>query len=201
MQLSAIEGDDDVGKTALVATGAVAWSTAVESDHAPNQENHMKRVITAMLFALTAFLLTMAGTPTPAHAQATTTTTNVTFPFNTVIVNPCTGEPIAFTGENHFVIHTTATPSGTFQTTIHSNLQNVSGVGTVTGTTYRAVISNKQTTVFTAAGGQVNTIVGNFHIVGPGAGNNFILHNTVHVTVNPNGEATAEVENFFAECR
>jgi hypothetical protein len=160
----------------------------------------MKRAI-AMLFAFTAFLLTMVQSAAPARAQAATTTTNVTFPFNVVIPNPCTGEAIAFTGENHFVIHTTATPSGTFETTIHSNLQNVSGVGTVTGAIYRAVISNKQTTVLTAAAGQVNTLIGNFHIIGPGAGNNFILHNTVHVTINPNGEATADVVNFFAECR
>ena len=46
-----------------------------------------------------------------------------------------------------------------------------------------------------------STYINNFRIVGQGNGNNFLVHETYHVTVNANGEATAYVDNFRVECR
>jgi hypothetical protein len=44
-------------------------------------------------------------------------------------------------------------------------------------------------------------VSGNVHVNGPGPGNNFMLHNTVHITVNANGTARATQENLFSTCR
>jgi hypothetical protein len=38
-------------------------------------------------------------------------------------------------------------------------------------------------------------------VVGQGRGNNFLLHHTLHVSVNSNGELTATIDNFWVECR
>ena len=45
------------------------------------------------------------------------------------------------------------------------------------------------------------TFVNNFRIVGQGTDNNFLVHQTFHVTVNANGMLTALVNNFSVECR
>jgi hypothetical protein len=151
-------------------------------------------VLPVIAFGL--FALVGAGS---ARAQATTTTTNIEFPLDVTLDNPCTGEPIAFSGRGHLVIRTTATPSGVFTTTVHSNLQDVSGVGAVSGATFHFQAAG--TTTITAAPAQETTIVNDFRVIGPGPGNNFLVHNTTHLTIDANGVATATVDNTFATCR
>jgi hypothetical protein len=41
----------------------------------------------------------------------------------------------------------------------------------------------------------------NFRIIGQGSGNNFLIHENFHVTINPNGTVTAFVDNFSVDCR
>ena len=41
----------------------------------------------------------------------------------------------------------------------------------------------------------------NFRIIGQGPGNNFLVHETFHVTINANGVVTATVDNFSVECK
>ena len=45
------------------------------------------------------------------------------------------------------------------------------------------------------------TLVNNFRIIGQGAGNNFLLHETFHITVNANGELTAVADNYSVDCK
>jgi hypothetical protein len=45
------------------------------------------------------------------------------------------------------------------------------------------------------------TYVNNFRIIGQGPGNNYLIHNNFHYTINANGELTAWVDNFSAECK
>jgi hypothetical protein len=50
--------------------------------------------------------------------------------------------------------------------------------------------------------GQFNqTFVNNFRIIGQGPGNNFLLHETFHLTVNANGELTTIHDNFSVDCK
>ena len=43
--------------------------------------------------------------------------------------------------------------------------------------------------------------VNNFRIIGQGTGNNFLVHEIVHLTINANGTATNYVDNFSIECK
>jgi hypothetical protein len=50
--------------------------------------------------------------------------------------------------------------------------------------------------------GQFNqTFVNNFRIIGQGPGNNFLVHENFHLTINANGEVTATHDNFSVECK
>ena len=44
------------------------------------------------------------------------------------------------------------------------------------------------------------TGVNNFRMIGPGPGNNYLVHETFHVTVNANGDTTVVHDNFSVEC-
>jgi hypothetical protein len=43
--------------------------------------------------------------------------------------------------------------------------------------------------------------VNNFRIIGQGKGNNFLVHENLHLTINANGVATAVHDNFSIDCR
>src|SRR5215467_3765370 len=45
------------------------------------------------------------------------------------------------------------------------------------------------------------TLVNNFRIIGQGTGNNFLVHETFHITVNADGTMTAFVDNFSVDCK
>ena len=45
------------------------------------------------------------------------------------------------------------------------------------------------------------TFINNFRIIGQGSGNNFLVHETFHVTINANGSVTAFLDNFSIDCR
>jgi hypothetical protein len=44
-------------------------------------------------------------------------------------------------------------------------------------------------------------MVNNFRIIGQGTGNNFLVHETFHITVNADGTMTASVDNFSVDCK
>jgi len=44
------------------------------------------------------------------------------------------------------------------------------------------------------------TSVNNFRIIGQGPGNNSVVHENTHITINANGTITASVDNFKATC-
>jgi len=43
--------------------------------------------------------------------------------------------------------------------------------------------------------------VNNFRIIGQGPGNNFLVHETFHFTINANGNVTAFVDHFSVDCK
>ena len=49
--------------------------------------------------------------------------------------------------------------------------------------------------------GVQDTFINNFRIIGQGPGNNYLVHQTVHLTVNANGVVTASVSNSSVECK
>ena len=142
------------------------------------------------------------GSLRPAMA-AVATTSNA---FVTVAISvfvPCAnggaGETVTLTGNLHFQSHTTFDARGGLHTKIHTQPQGLSGTGEVTGDKYQGTGVTQDRINVTA--GVTFTLVNNFRIIGQGPGNNFLVHNNAHITINANGDITADVDNFRAECK
>lgn len=140
---------------------------------------------------------------TPAFARATTVKDNVRQPVDFVVFVPCAadgvGEYVTLSGTLHSLFVTTLDANGGFLTKYHNQPQGISGIGQTTGDKYQSTGVTQGT--FTGNVGSQQTYVNNFKIIGQKPGNNYLIHETVHVTVNANGTVTANVSNFSAECK
>jgi hypothetical protein len=168
--------------------------------HATHREAAMKHGRIWMLVSLlSALALAVTGTirPTAARAAATAITVVETFPINFVIPG-CT-EPIQLSGDLHTMFHITFDGNGGFHLVAENNPQGVTGIGLVTGTQYQGT-GVGQFEVNGKIGSEV-TAVSSFKIIGRGPTDNLLIQETLHTTVNANGEVTATVDNFFARCQ
>ena len=109
------------------------------------------------------------------------------------------GEWVFLSGYLHIVYSTTLDGNGGFHTRVHFNPQGITGIGELSGTSYRSVGETHRVT--NGKVGEMHTFVNNYKIIGQGRGNNFLVHDTIHYTVNANGEVTSEVANTWIECR
>ncbi len=76
------------------------------------------------------------------------------------------------------------------------------GIGLTTGDKYQGTGVTQDHFNVGADGLPVTfTFVNNFRIIGQGPGNNYLVHQTFHVTINAHGEVTAEVDNIRVECK
>jgi hypothetical protein len=111
------------------------------------------------------------------------------------------GEIVDLTGPLHTLISSTVNGnnvSGTF----HFQPQGISGVGETTGDKYQATGVTQQTFKSSLQNGQANlTFVNNFRIIGQGAGNNFLVHENLHINVNADGTLTVFHDNFSIDCK
>jgi hypothetical protein len=152
---------------------------------------------------LTALLITVLLAPTSALAAAETFTVSQNFPIDIVVFVPCAaggaGEDVHLTGYLQDVFHVTFTTSGDFLVLFHDNPQGVSGFGLTTGSLYEGTGITRDN--FGGRVGFEETFVNNFRIIGQGPGNNFLVHENFHITINANGTLTAYVDNFSVECK
>ena len=139
--------------------------------------------------------------PVTVSAQATTTTTNEQVPFNMTLNNACLGEPVVLSGTLHVLNHVTVTPAGDVYLKTHAQPQGVTGTGQVSGMKWQATGVTQQEVHTRTALPFTRTFVNNFKIVGEGKAPNYMVHNLIHVTVNPNGVTTSDVSNTSVECR
>jgi len=130
-------------------------------------------------------------------------TTNVKIPYAVSVFVPCAndgaGELVDLSGTLHVLLLVTVDSDSGFHAKSHHQPQGVSGIGQTTGAKYQA--TGVTQTQFNGKLGYETTYVNNFRIIGQGPGNNFMIHQNVHVTVNANGEITANVDNFRVECK
>jgi hypothetical protein len=160
----------------------------------------LRRTVTLLLVALGAVLLLAS----PARGAAETFSDNQRVPleFFDVFV-PCAaggaGEVVSLEGTLHIASHVTLDGAGGFHGTFHANPQGVTGVGQTTGDVYRGTGVSRSG--FSGKVGEVLTVVDNFRIIGPGPGNNLLVHGVFHLTVNANGTLTVEVDQLSVECR
>ena len=76
------------------------------------------------------------------------------------------------------------------------------GTGQITGDTYQATgVSQDRFSGSLVNGQYAATLVNNFRIIGPGKGNNFLVHEVAHITINANGDVTVDFDYQSGECK
>jgi hypothetical protein len=143
--------------------------------------------------------------PAPAFS-AVAITSNAVVPVVLAVNVPCAnggaGELVLLSGNLHLLNHITLDGAGGAHFKTHAQPQGVSGTGLATGARYQGTGVTQETDNFNAGGLPAEfTFINNFRIIGQGPGNNFLVHVTLHMTVNENGETTADVVNASTECR
>jgi hypothetical protein len=139
-----------------------------------------------------------------AGAATTTYTFNVKVPTDLYVYVPCAlggqGESVFLSGDLHILSHVTIDPNGVYRYQDHYQPQGISGTGSVSGAKYQATGVTRYSGKF---GGLPYTYsyVNNFRIIGQGPGNNYLVHENIHVTVNANGEMSAYVDNWRVDCK
>ena len=137
--------------------------------------------------------------------KATTFTSNEKQPIDIIIFIPCAnggaGENVELTGTIHILIHTTLNGNN-FTTKYHFQPQGISGTGQTTGIKYQGSgVTQEEIKGSFNNGKYIDTYINNFKVVGQGKGNNYTVHDNMHITVNANGETTATVDNFTSDCK
>jgi phosphotransferase system IIB component len=159
----------------------------------------MKRFSVAVIVLCTLAL----GFATRGHASVEV---NVKVPVEgeglfVVCANDGQGETIVLNGFVHLLITFTINENSVSgQTLVHN--QGVTAVGSVTGQAYQIVGGTHDEFKATATNGHFETtFVNNVRVVGRGEAENFMFHETVHLTGNTEGEIVAEVVNTKVSCR
>jgi len=157
----------------------------------------LKVLILALVLALITGL-----TAAPASAQASVVTSNVEMDINLATTVPCAaggeGETVFFSGTLHGVFVTVVDSSGTFHTQSHFQPQGISGQGLTTGDTYQCTGATQAS--FNGLVGFENTFINNYRVIGPGPGNNLMIHQTFHATVQADGTVSAYVDDYTVTC-
>lgn len=174
------------------------------------------RVLTSLAFvAIASMQLSFTGTNQAAQtspqalpafkAPPLVFTVSQIIPVSIPVYIPCadggTGEYVLLEGNLNDLFHVTINDNkAVFK--YHDNPQGLTGTGETTGDKYQATgVTQGQTTIAANNGQYETTYVNNFRIIGQGTGNNYLVHETFHITFNAQGELTAEVSNFSVECQ
>ena len=140
-----------------------------------------------------------AVTASSATAEAITTTEREIVPFATT-ASGCVGEDVFLSGELLLISHTTFDASGGGHSKVTLVPKNVRGVGSVSGTQYKAVGGSRSHFISTSSSALSFSITDMFNFISATSIDNMQVKFTFHVTLNANGIQTALVENFSAKC-
>lgn len=130
---------------------------------------------------------------------------NDTTAISLTIFVPCAaagiGENVDLSGRLHTLISYTINGnrvSGAF----HFQPQGVKGIGETTGEKYQGTGVTALTFSGSFHNGENNnTFMNNFRVIGQGPGNNLLIHETMHFSINTDGSVTVFHDNFSAECK
>jgi len=159
----------------------------------------MKKNITIMMFLFAA--LALFTVPANAAKQI-----NDMSDINLTVFVPCAaggaGELVDLSGPLHTLITFTINGNNV-SGTAHFQPQGLSGTGETTGDKYQATgVTKASSFKGSFQNGQfTQTYVNNFRIIGSGSGNNFLVHEVLHVTFNANGTVTVFHDNFSIDCK
>ena len=128
---------------------------------------------------------------TGAFTQADVFKSNEVIDYSRGVVVPCTGEFVLLEGRLHVTQHATFNDNN-FNFKSHFNPVNLKGTGDQ-GSEYNGV----GVTRFGDSGSYDGfpwsyTYVNNFYMIGKGQAPNYKVHETMHVTINANGDVTTD---------
>jgi len=154
------------------------------------------------IIALLAAAVILTCTQISALPQATTVTSNATFPFTDTAVS-CGGETVNLSGNMHLLAHVTTDARSGRHVILQINTQSVKGVGATSGNEYVSSATNGESLndPDTLGGQSEYTTTTKFLLIGKGKLPDLLVRTTIHITINANGEATAEVTNVDTNCR
>lgn len=111
------------------------------------------------------------------------------------------GETVDLSGDLHSLI--TLTINGNHVSgNSHFQPQGISGTGETTGAKYQATGITTENFGGSLQNGQfIDTFVNNFRIIGQGPGNNFLVHEVAHITVNADGTVTVNFDTPTVDCK
>lgn len=161
----------------------------------------MKSALATGAICLSAMLLALAFV-TPAHA-AVEVNTRQTISLSVFVTCAAggAGELVDLSGTLHTLM-TFAINKNNVAGYFHFQPQGISGIGETTGDKYQATGVTMESFAGSFHNGQFNqTFVNNFRIIGQGPGNNFLVHETMHITVDANGSVTVFHDDFSAACK
>ena len=149
---------------------------------------------------LTLPLLMIATGSARVSAQATVVASFSIEPFVFDDVHPCTGEPVELAGDLLITERVVTDSNGGQHFSFQLVPSHVRGVGP--SGEFKAVGGQREHS-FERAGGLpfIGTFTSIFNLVSAGGGDNFVIQETFHVTVNANGEITTVVDNVHSVCR
>jgi hypothetical protein len=127
-----------------------------------------------------------------------------TAPYEADTSIPCAlggqGEEIHLSGTLRTVLHTTFDANGGSVYILNLQSQDITGVGSISGDTYRQVGTGRFSVSFHGIPTNLTGLL-TAQLIGPGPDNNLLTHKIIHIAVNANGEVTADVFNSSVECR
>lgn len=160
----------------------------------------MRRHRFVWLLTLSLLVMALASAATPS-AQATVEVQRFIDLFVFDESHPCTGESVELSGELQITERVVTDSEGGVHTTFHLVPLKIRGIGP--NGERLMIVGGAREHIIEAAGGLpfTDTFTSMFNIVSQGGGDNFMEQITVHITVNENGDVTAEVEHVQEECR
>jgi len=155
-------------------------------------------------FKLLAATLVVCGVAAGvASGGVTQNDVNQTIPWSDFI--PCAnggaGEEVSGTIDLH-ILTTTTVNGNNVSGKFHFQPQGSHLVGSVTGDVYQATGVTQGTFKGSLQNGQfTETDVNNYRLIGHGPGNNLLIHEVSHITVNANGDVTVEFDHSSDGCK
>ena len=157
---------------------------------------YQSRTSIAVLVLAFFALLGMASAPARADGAFTGS-----YPVSGQIYDFCTGETVTLSGDLHYVVKVTSNEDGTYTYRAHMNLQDVHGVGDVSGLKY--VLANNYHQTQTSAPGSVSSSTREtFRLLSQGsADNEYISARFAYTYDFVTNKLTVKFDEFRFECR
>jgi hypothetical protein len=132
-------------------------------------------------------------------------TVNDSIPLSLTVFIPCAnngaGEDVILNGDLH-VLATFTINGNNVSGKDHFQPQGLSGFGTVSGDKYQGTGVTQDQFKGSFQNGQFEqSFINNFRMIGQGPGNNFLVHESFHLTINANGVVTAVHDNLSIDCK